>query len=181
MSLDRYFTLGRSGLRVSRLSLGAMTFGEDWGWGAAQDTARAMFDRYLDAGGNFIDTSDMYTGGSSETMLGRFIEEAGARDRVVLATKFSYNAQPGNPNAGGNGRKNILRALEGSLRRLRTDYIDLYCCTPGIASRRRKKWCARWTTWCAQARSAMPVCPTCPRGTPRGRRLLPRHMRCRRC
>lgn len=84
-----------------------------------------MFDRYLDAGGNFIDTADMYTEGTSETMLGRFIEEAGARDRVVLATKFSYNAQPGNPNAGGNGRKNILRAVEGSLRRLRTDYIDL--------------------------------------------------------
>src|SRR5690242_13760471 len=126
MSLDQYYTLGRSGLRVSRLSLGTMTFGDDWGWGAAEDTARAMFGRYLDAGGNFIDTADMYTEGHSETLLGKFIEQAGARDRVVLSTKFSYNAQPGNPNAGGNGRKNILRALEGSLRRLRTDYIDLY-------------------------------------------------------
>lgn len=126
MSLDRYYTLGRSGLRVSRLALGTMTFGEDWGWGAGESTARAMFDRYLDAGGNFVDTADLYTEGSSETLLGRFIEEAGARDRVVLATKFSYNAQPGNPNAGGNGRKNILRAVEGSLKRLRTDYIDLY-------------------------------------------------------
>ena len=126
MSLDSYYTLGRSGLRVSRLSLGTMTFGDDWGWGAAEDTARAMFDRYLAAGGNFIDTADLYTEGTSETMLGKFIEQAGARDRVVLATKFSYNAQPGNPNAGGNGRKNILRAVEGSLRRLRTDYIDLY-------------------------------------------------------
>ncbi|KRE94961.1 aldo/keto reductase [Frateuria sp. Soil773] len=126
MALDQYYTLGRSGLRVSRLSLGTMTFGNDWGWGAAEDTARAMFDRYLDAGGNFIDTADLYTEGASETMLGKFVEQAGARDRVVLATKFSYNAQPGNPNAGGNGRKNILRAVEGSLRRLRTDYIDLY-------------------------------------------------------
>jgi aryl-alcohol dehydrogenase-like predicted oxidoreductase len=126
MALDQYYTLGRSGLRVSRLALGTMTFGDDWGWGAAEDTARAMFDRYLDAGGNFIDTADLYTEGTSETMLGKFIEQTGTRDRVVLATKFSYNAQPGNPNAGGNGRKNILRAVEGSLRRLRTDYIDLY-------------------------------------------------------
>jgi aryl-alcohol dehydrogenase-like predicted oxidoreductase len=126
MSLDQYFTLGRSGLRVSRLSLGTMTFGDDWGWGAAADTARAMFDRYLDAGGNFLDTADLYTEGTSESMLGQFIEESGKRDHVVLATKFTYNAQPGNPNAGGNGRKNIMRAVEGSLRRLRTDYIDLY-------------------------------------------------------
>ncbi|MHA6203114.1 aldo/keto reductase [Dyella soli] len=126
MSLDAYYTLGRSGLRVSRLALGTMTFGEQWGWGAAADTARAMFDRYLAAGGNFIDTADLYTEGASEELLGRFIAETGTRDRVVLATKFSYNAQPGNPNAGGNGRKNILRAVEGSLRRLRTDYLDLY-------------------------------------------------------
>jgi aryl-alcohol dehydrogenase-like predicted oxidoreductase len=126
MPLDHYYTLGRSGLRVSRLALGTMTFGEDWGWGAAEDAARAMFDRYLDAGGNFIDTADMYTEGASETMLGKFVEQAGVRDRVVISTKFSYNAQPGNPNAGGNGRKNIMRAVEGSLRRLRTDYIDLY-------------------------------------------------------
>ena len=126
MSLDAYYTLGRSGLRVSRLALGAMTFGDNWGWGAAQDTARAMFDRYLDAGGNFIDTADLYTDGASETLLGSFIEASGTRDRVVLSTKFTYNGQPGNPNAGGNGRKNIMRAVEASLRRLRTDYIDLY-------------------------------------------------------
>src|ERR1700761_7927597 len=126
MSLDAYYTLGRSGLRVSRLALGTMTFGESWGWGAAADTSRAMFDRYLDAGGNFIAPADLYTDGASESMLGKFIEASGTRDRVVLATKFSYNAQPGNPNAGGNGRKNILRAVEGSLRRLGTDYLDLY-------------------------------------------------------
>jgi aryl-alcohol dehydrogenase-like predicted oxidoreductase len=126
MSLDAYYTLGRSGLRVSRLALGTMTFGDNWGWGAAEDTARAMFDRYLAAGGNFFDTADLYTEGASEELLGKFVADSGARDRVVLSTKFSYNAQPGNPNAGGNGRKNILRAVEGSLRRLRTDYIDLY-------------------------------------------------------
>jgi aryl-alcohol dehydrogenase-like predicted oxidoreductase len=126
MSLDQYYTLGQSGLRVSRLSLGAMTFGDQWGWGASEETARAMFDRYLERGGNFIDTADMYTEGHSETLLGQFIADSGTRDRVVLATKFTYNAQPGNPNAGGNGRKNIMRAVEGSLRRLQTDYIDLY-------------------------------------------------------
>jgi aryl-alcohol dehydrogenase-like predicted oxidoreductase len=126
MSLDRYYTLGRSGLRVSRLALGTMTFGDNWGWGSAEDTARAMFDRYLAAGGNFIDTADLYTDGSSESLLGRFIAASGTRDRVVLSTKYSYNTERGNPNAGGNGRKNMLRAVESSLRRLRTDYIDLY-------------------------------------------------------
>jgi len=126
MSLDRYYTLGRSGLRVSRLALGTMTFGENWGWGAGEETSRAMFDRYLDAGGNFIDTADLYTEGHSEELVGKFVEASGTRDRVVLTTKYSYNAQKGNPNAGGNGRKNMLRAVEGSLKRLRTDYIDLY-------------------------------------------------------
>lgn len=126
MALDRYYTLGRSGLRVSPLALGTMTFGENWGWGASEEVARGMFDRYLAAGGNFVDTADLYTEGRSEELLGKFVADSGSRDRVVLATKFSYNAQPGNPNAGGNGRKNVLRAIDGSLRRLRTDYIDLY-------------------------------------------------------
>lgn len=121
-----YYTLGRTGLRVSRLALGTMTFGEDWGWGAEESTARQIFDTYLEAGGNFIDTADMYTNGNSEKMLGQFVKDSSSRDKVVIATKFSYNAAPGNPNAGGNGRKNIMRALEGSLKRLGTDYIDLY-------------------------------------------------------
>jgi len=121
-----FVTLGRSGLRVSPLCLGTMTFGTEWGWGSEEQTARAVFDRYVDAGGNFIDTADGYTEGHSEELLGKFISERGLRDRVVLATKFTFNAEPGNPNAGGNGRKNIYRALEGSLRRLQTDYIDLY-------------------------------------------------------
>lgn len=125
-SLARYSLLGRSGLRVSPLCLGTMTFGTEWGWGSDESTAFALFKRYLDAGGNFIDTADGYTNGTSEAMLGKMIAELGVRDRCVLATKFTFNASPGDPNAGGNGRKNIYRALEGSLRRLRTDYVDLY-------------------------------------------------------
>lgn len=125
-NLSDFVTLGRSGLRVSPLCLGTMTFGTDWGWGSEEGTARAVFDRYVDAGGNFIDTADGYTEGHSEELLGKFIGERGLRDRVVLATKFTFNGEAGNPNAGGNGRKNIYRALEGSLRRLQTDYIDLY-------------------------------------------------------
>ncbi|HEX6893753.1 MAG TPA: aldo/keto reductase [Bryobacteraceae bacterium] len=128
MSLDMntYITLGRSGLRVSPLSLGAMTFGTEWGWGSEEDTARAIFNRYVDAGGNFVDTADMYTLGKSEELVGKFIGERTLRDQIVLATKFTFNASKGNPNAGGNGRKNIYRALEASLRRLKTTYIDLY-------------------------------------------------------
>jgi aryl-alcohol dehydrogenase-like predicted oxidoreductase len=124
--LDAYYTLGRSGLRVSRLALGTMTFGTESGWGADQDVARQLLNTYVDGGGNFIDTADGYTGGTSETWLGQLIAERNLRDRVVIATKFTFNAQPGNPNAGGNGRKNIMRAIEGSLKRLGTDYIDLY-------------------------------------------------------
>ncbi len=136
MTLNQYYTMGRSGLRVSRLALGTMTFGTEWGWGADQATAQQLFNTFVDAGGNLIDTADLYTGGTSETWLGQFVAERNLRDRVIIATKFSYNAEPGNPNAGGNGRKNILRAVEGSLKRLGTDYIDLYilhtwdCVTP---------------------------------------------------
>ena len=120
------YTLGGTGLRTSRLCLGTMTFGTEWGWGTDRATARGLFDRYVDAGGNFFDTADLYTNGTSEQWLGEFVRERKLRDQAVIATKFSYNAEPGNPNAGGNGRKNILRAVEGSLRRLGTDYIDLY-------------------------------------------------------
>jgi aryl-alcohol dehydrogenase-like predicted oxidoreductase len=126
MSVQDYVTLGRSGLRVSPLTLGTMTFGTEWGWGTEENISRDVFNRYIDAGGNFIDTADLYTAGTSEKMVGKFISERGLRDRVVLATKFTFNSEPGNPNAGGNGRKNIYRALEGSLNRLQTDYIDLY-------------------------------------------------------
>jgi aryl-alcohol dehydrogenase-like predicted oxidoreductase len=125
-SLGSYTLLGRSGLRVSPLALGTMTFGTEWGWGAPRQTAFTLLDRYLEAGGNFIDTADGYTGGTSEALIGDYFAERGQRDRAVIATKFTFNAAPGDPNAGGNGRKNIHRALEGSLRRLKTDYVDLY-------------------------------------------------------
>jgi len=125
MSLTAFRTLGRSGLVVSPAALGTMTFGNQ-GWGSADDVSQAIFDAYVDAGGNFIDTADVYSGGRSEELLGGYVAGRCLRDKLVLATKFSFNAEAGNPHAGGNGRKNIHRALEGSLRRLRTDYIDLY-------------------------------------------------------
>jgi aryl-alcohol dehydrogenase-like predicted oxidoreductase len=103
-----------------------MTFGTEWGWGSEESVSRQILDHYLEAGGNFIDTADAYTGGKSEEMLGKFMVERKLRDRIVLATKFTFNTDPANPNAGGNGRKNIHRAVDGSLRRLQTDYIDLY-------------------------------------------------------
>jgi aryl-alcohol dehydrogenase-like predicted oxidoreductase len=101
-----------------------MTFGEDWGWGASKEESRKVYDAFLEAGGNFIDTANVYTGGTSEQFLGEFM--AGHRDRIVLATKYT-NAAPGNdPNAAGNHRKSMMQAVEASLKRLKTDYIDLY-------------------------------------------------------
>jgi aryl-alcohol dehydrogenase-like predicted oxidoreductase len=129
MSMDHYYLLGRSGLRVSQLALGTMNFGTAGfhaPFGKTEDESRAVFRRYLDGGGNFIDTADFYTSGQSETILGGLIEEAGARERVVLTTKCTNSVDPGDPNAGGNGRKHIIRSVEASLRRLRTDYIDLF-------------------------------------------------------
>ena len=125
-SLATYSLLGRSGLKVSPLCLGTMTFGTEWGWGSPKETAHRVVARYLEAGGNFVDTADGYTNGTSEALIGAYFAEHGSRDAVVLATKFTFSGRAGDPNAGGNGRKNIHRALEGSLRRLRTDYIDLY-------------------------------------------------------
>ncbi|MBZ4420109.1 aldo/keto reductase [Myxococcus sp. RHSTA-1-4] len=125
-SLTKYHLLGQTGLRVSPLALGTMTFGPDWGWGNTEEDSHRILARYLEAGGNFIDTADGYTSGSSERIIGDFFAKHGGRERAVLATKFSVNTSPGDPNAGGNGRKNILRALEGSLRRLKTDYVDVY-------------------------------------------------------
>jgi aryl-alcohol dehydrogenase-like predicted oxidoreductase len=126
MKVNEYTTLGRTGLRVSPLCLGAMTFGTEWGFGAEEKVSKAMFDRYVEAGGNFLDTADGYTNGHSEELVGKFVNEGKLRDKVVIATKFTFNGGQGNPNAGGNGRKNTYRAIEGSLRRLNTDYIDVY-------------------------------------------------------
>lgn len=123
LSLDRYRLLGRSGLRVSPISLGTMTFGPDWGWGADRDEARRIFDAYVDRGGNFVDTANRYTNGTSETLVGEFA--AGRRDRLVIATKYTMTERPDDPNSGGNHRKSMVRSVEGSLRRLGTDHIDL--------------------------------------------------------
>ncbi len=120
----RYRLLGKSGLRVSEAALGTMTFGDEWGWGSAKDEARKVYDAFREAGGNFIDTANLYTNGTSESFLGEFMQ--GHRQSVVMATKYT-NAAPGaDPNAAGNQRKNMMQAIEASLKRLRTDYIDLY-------------------------------------------------------
>jgi aryl-alcohol dehydrogenase-like predicted oxidoreductase len=127
MPLDHYVTLGRSGLRVSPLCLGAMTFGEDLGWGSSVEESQQIIDRYLELGGNFIDTANFYTRSHSEKIIGDHIGRHPARrDRAVIATKFSGNLYPGDPNGGGSGRKALINACENSLRRLQTDYIDLY-------------------------------------------------------
>ncbi|MFE6398373.1 aldo/keto reductase [Streptomyces alboflavus] len=123
LTLDTYRLLGRSGLRVSPLALGAATFGTEWGWGAEQDEARKLFDLYVERGGNFIDTASTYTEGSSERLLGAFAH--GRRESLVLATKYSTLRRPGDPNSGGGHRKNLFASVETSLRRLRTDYVDL--------------------------------------------------------
>lgn len=123
VALTDYRLLGRSGLRISPMSLGTMTFGSDWGWGADANEARRIFDLYVDRGGNSVDTSVNYTDGASERILGELIRDK--RERIVLATKFTMARDPGNPNSGGNHRLNMLRSVEQSLRQLGTDRLDL--------------------------------------------------------
>lgn len=120
----RYRLLGRSGLRVSELALGTMTFGEAWGWGASRDECRRMFDAYAAAGGNFLDTANRYTEGESERIVGELV--APDRDHWVVATKYTLFDRPGDPSFSGNHRKNLVRSLEESLRRLGTDRVDLF-------------------------------------------------------
>ena len=119
-----YRLFGNSGLRVSEISLGTMTFGEEWGWGSGKDEARKIYDAYRSAGGNFIDTANVYTNGTSETFLGEFMRDH--RQEIVLATKYTNSGTTTDPNASGNHRKNMVQAVEASLKRLKTDYIDLY-------------------------------------------------------
>ena len=127
MPLNHYLTLGRSGLRVSPLCLGTMTFGMDWGWGSTPEESKRILDAFLDRGGNFIDTANIYTKGHSEAIIGDHLgHDRAKRDRLVIATKFLGNMYPGDPNGGGAHRKAIIAACGQSLRRLRTDYIDLY-------------------------------------------------------
>ena len=121
----RYKLLGHSGLRVSELCLGTMTFGETWGWGASKAECKQMFDQFAEAGGNFIDTSVNYTDGESETILGDLLKAD--RDHFVVATKYTLTKpDDSDPNGGGNSRKNMMKSVERSLKRLQTDHIDLY-------------------------------------------------------
>ena len=119
----QYKLLGKSGLRVSELCLGTMTFGEDWGWGSSQAESQKIYNAFREAGGNFIDTANIYTNGTSEQFLGEFI--ASERDAVVVATKYTNGLGDANPNGGGNQRKNMVQSVEASLKRLNTDYIDI--------------------------------------------------------
>ena len=119
----RYTLLGNSGLRVSEVALGTMTFGEAWGWGASKESCSRMFDAFVEEGGNFVDTACNYTDGQSEEIVGELVESN--RERFVVATKYTLTARRDDPNAGGNQRKNLVQTLETSLRRLRTDYVDL--------------------------------------------------------
>lgn len=120
----KYKILGRSGLRVSELCLGTMTFGTDWNTGADKVESRKMFDLFAERGGNFVDTANLYTNGTSEKYLGEFIQ--GDRERFVVATKYSLKARSDDPNGAGNSRKNMMQSVEASLKRLKTDAIDLY-------------------------------------------------------
>ncbi len=127
MPLDHYVTLGRSGLRVSPFCLGAMTFGEEWGWGSSVKDSERILDHFIARGGNFIDTANAYTKGHSEKIIGDHVgRHASKRDRLVIATKFMSNLFLGDPNGGGASRKAIVQQCEESLRRLQTDYVDLY-------------------------------------------------------
>ena len=120
----RYKLLGKSGLRVSELCLGTMTFGDDWGWGATKEESGKIFDAFaVGAGGNFIDTANNYTNGTSEKFVGEFVQSD--RDHFVIATKYTLTERKQDPNFGGNHRKNMRRSVEGSLQRLGTDHIDL--------------------------------------------------------
>lgn len=127
MPLDHFITLGRSGLRVSPLCLGTMTFGEDFGWGASEEDSHAMMSTYLERGGNFIDTANIYTAGHSESIIGDYLTQRDVRrDSLVLSTKFYCSLFPGDPNGGGAGRKSLIQQCEASLKRLKTDYVDIY-------------------------------------------------------
>jgi len=178
--------LGRSGLRVSELCLGTMTFGAEGGWGAAKDECGRILEAFAEAGGNFIDTANAYTNGASEQITGELV--AAERARWVLATKYTVNTRPGDPNGGGSHRKHMVQALDASLRRLGTDYVDVYwlhvwdvftpveevmrglddlvraarCCMSASRTRRRGS-CRRPTRWpsCGAGRpSSASRCPT---------------------
>lgn len=124
MGLNNYRLLGKSGLRVSPLALGTMTFGKEWGHGVDEEESRRVFDIYADRGGNFIDTANVYNNGTAEKFVGNFIK--GRRQKFVVATKYAINTDSSDPNAGGNHRKNMIHSIDGSLKRLQSDYVDLF-------------------------------------------------------
>ena len=139
MSLSNYLTLGRSGLRVSPLCLGTMTFGTEWGWGSEEEAAAQLLDRYVESGGNFLDTADGYTNGKSEEICGRLIRDRGLRDRIVLATKFTFNVQPGNPTRAATDAKTpfaLWRLPYDAFKRITSISTG---CTSGTVPRRLKK------------------------------------------
>ncbi|GJQ63985.1 MAG: oxidoreductase [Melioribacteraceae bacterium] len=119
----KYKLFGKSGLRVSEIALGTMTFGEDWGWGASHSESKKIFDLFANEGGNFIDTANNYTNGTSEKYVGEFVKSD--RDHFVIATKYTLSTNPNDPNAHGNHRKNMIRAVEASLRRMEIDHLDI--------------------------------------------------------
>ncbi len=119
----RYKLFGKSGLRVSELCLGTMTFGQEVTWGSTKEESQQVFETFCEAGGNFLDTANYYTKGTSETYIGEWM--VGRRSKFVLGTKYSLTMDPTNPNAQGNHRKNMVESLESSLKRLKTDYIDI--------------------------------------------------------
>ncbi|MBB3696071.1 aldo/keto reductase [Flammeovirga yaeyamensis] len=119
----KYKILGNTGLKVSELCLGTMTFGEDWGTGANKEVSKKIFDAFVDKGGNFFDTANFYTNGTSEKFLGEFIQQE--RDHHIVATKYTLIEDPKHPNGSGNSRRNMMNTVEASLKRLNTDYIDV--------------------------------------------------------
>src|SRR6266481_1330275 len=158
----KYRLLGKSGLRVSEAALGAMTFGDEWGWGSPKVEAQKVYETYREAGGNFIDTANFYTNGTSERFVGEFIH--GHRESVVLATKYSIAAPGTDPNAAGNHRKNMMQAVEASLKRLQSDYIDLYWVHIWDGITPSKKSCAVWTISFAKVRFSTLASRTLPLG-----------------
>jgi aryl-alcohol dehydrogenase-like predicted oxidoreductase len=158
----KYRLLGKSGLRVSEAALGTMTFGDEWGWGSPKAEAQKVYETYREAGGNFLDTANLYTNGTSEKFVGEFIR--GHRESVVLATKYSNAVSGTDPNAAGNHRKSMMQALEASLKRLQTDYIDLYWVHIWDGITPWKKSCADSTISFARERFSMSASRTLPHG-----------------
>ena len=165
MPLDHYVTLGRSGLRVSPLCLGAMTFGEDLGWGSSVEESQRIIDRFVDLGGNFIDTANFYTKSHSEKIIGDHVgRHAARRDRLVIATKFSGNLYPGDPNGGGSSRKSIVAPASSRCGACRPTTSISTGCTTGTCTRRSRRRWRRSRTSCGPARSATSASPTRRRG-----------------